>query len=542
MGLVLACLCGFAAGGVPPDPETAGTNGYVGNQACARCHASIYESYSRTAMAHASGLAIDNLLTADFVHRKSRVHYRVYGEDGRVWLSFERPGDPLVRGQRELLYYIGSGRRGLTYLFAVDGFVFESPVNWYGEKRLWDMTPAYQNATQIPMNLPAYTGCLHCHVSDMQLPLKGSENLYAMPLFAQAGVACERCHGPGSAHVKGGPIVNPARLTAERRDAVCMQCHLEAKAAIERPGRHVYEYRPGDSLSDYIRYFVLADAAGLGAVSQIEALTESTCKKKSGDTMSCTSCHDLHSEPTSAERVPFYRGKCLACHGAALGEKHHRDKPDCTACHMPAAQSSDVAHYQVTDHRIRRRSTVAAPWLEREATASKPRLVPFPPSGAADLRDLALAWKLLADRGLSSARSEAEHLLRKAVVQFPYDPALLSALAHIEQQRGNVESARELFQRALAQDPDAVDAAANLGVLEARSGHLASAVQLWQEALVHAPYSSSIGMNLAHFFCFSGQFEKARSQALRLLEFDPDLPAARTLLQRLSRTPPSCSP
>src|SRR5271157_148524 len=29
--------------------------------------------------------------------------YRIYTQDGKVWLSFERPGDPSVRGKRELL-------------------------------------------------------------------------------------------------------------------------------------------------------------------------------------------------------------------------------------------------------------------------------------------------------------------------------------------------------------------------------------------------------------------------------------------------------
>lgn len=81
-------------------------------------------------MFHASGRATDEFRPADFTLAKSAVHYRIYEQDGRVWLSFERPGDTMVRGKRELLYYIGSGRRGMSYLFAVDGYLFESPVNW----------------------------------------------------------------------------------------------------------------------------------------------------------------------------------------------------------------------------------------------------------------------------------------------------------------------------------------------------------------------------------------------------------------------------
>src|SRR5277367_875339 len=40
--------------------------GYVGNEACAGCHAAIYKSYTQTAMARASGPAIENVVPADF--------------------------------------------------------------------------------------------------------------------------------------------------------------------------------------------------------------------------------------------------------------------------------------------------------------------------------------------------------------------------------------------------------------------------------------------------------------------------------------------
>jgi hypothetical protein len=138
-------------------------------------------------------------------------------------------------------------------LFAVDGFLFESPVNWYTDRQRWDMAPAFGNASEMPMNLPAFASCLHCHVSGMRPPLAGTENHYQSPPFSDSGVTCERCHGPGAAHAKGGAIVDPAKLDPGRRDAVCMQCHLEGKAAIERPGRHIYDFQPGEQLSDYVR-------------------------------------------------------------------------------------------------------------------------------------------------------------------------------------------------------------------------------------------------------------------------------------------------
>jgi hypothetical protein len=137
VAVMLLCILDASASQPSGGPATADASGYLGNEACAKCHASIYESYKRTAMANASGPATENLIVGELHHQPSGVNYRIYSEDGKVWLSFERPGDPSVSGTRQLLYYIGQGRRGRTYLFSVDAFVFESPVNWYADRHMW---------------------------------------------------------------------------------------------------------------------------------------------------------------------------------------------------------------------------------------------------------------------------------------------------------------------------------------------------------------------------------------------------------------------
>ncbi|HZW78881.1 MAG TPA: tetratricopeptide repeat protein, partial [Candidatus Deferrimicrobiaceae bacterium] len=431
------------------------------------------------------------------------------------------------------------------YLFETDGFLFESPVNWYANKQVWDMAPAYQKAREMPLNLPAYTSCLNCHVSGMQAPAKDTDNRYPMPPFLHNGVSCERCHGPGTAHSRGGQIINPVKLSPARRDEVCMQCHLEGKVAIERPGRHVYEFRPGEELTDYVRYFMLSDAraSNLGAVSQVEALAQSQCKKKSGDAMSCISCHDPHRSPAAGERVAYYRTKCLACHGAPFAAKHHTEQSNCLTCHMPASASSDVAHTEVTDHRILRNPQIEAGMLEDAGNKSSlPTLIPFPPTGATetDPRDLALAWESLVESGMTVAEPQARNLLAKALKQSPDDPALLSALAYSEQTRGAAEDARSLYKKALAIDPDLVDATTNLGVIEARAGNFGDAISLWQRAFELAPARSGIGLNLARAYCDEGKVEEARKYTLQVLEFNPDQATARNMLKALSQVPAKC--
>ena len=535
---------GSAAGRVPGSSSAAphsGSDTYIGSEPCAKCHASIYVSYGRTAMANASGPASQGVIVGDFEHKPSGVHYRVSAENGQVWLSFERPGDSTLQGKRELLYFIGSGGRGRSYLFSVDGFLFESPINWYGQRRVWDMAPAYQQAREMPMNLPALPGCLTCHTSGLQPPLPGTQNKYPSPVFAHSGITCERCHGAGKLHAaNAGPIVNPAKLPPERRDQICMQCHLEGNVAIEQPGRHLYEFEPGQNLSDFIRYFVYTgdDRRGMGALSQVQALAQSVCKKKTGDAMWCISCHDPHSTPAAAQKIEYYRAKCVACHGDAFAEKHHSNQRDCTQCHMARAPSSDVAHTQVTDHRILR---VPEMQLEDLSTPRVRDLVPFPP-GTPDARDLALAWQSIAANGTDAERTKARGLLQAAVEQTPNDAVLLAALGYTEQQSGAADLARENYERALAIDPSTRDAATNLGVIKAKAGDLTSAVALWKRAFENSPGTSQIGMNIAFAYCAAGRLDEARTYVQRVLEFNPDFGRAKALEQSLAANPPTCNP
>jgi hypothetical protein len=49
-------------------------------------------------------------------------------------------------------------------------------------------------------------------------------------------------------------------------------------------------------------------------------------------------------------------------------------------------------------------------------------------------------------------------------------------------------------------------------------------------------------MNLARAFCATGQTNDARNYTLRVLQFNPDLTAARKLLSGLNADPPKCAP
>jgi predicted CXXCH cytochrome family protein len=510
--------------------------------ACAGCHSGIVNSYEKTAMAHASGSAAEGPITGSFVHAQSGVSYRVYQEKGKLWLDFNRSSDPKLEGRKELLYYIGSGRlKGRTYLFLQDGFLFESPINWYAQQRIWDMTPNYQKVREAPLNLPAFPECLNCHTSGMKAPLAGTANRYPDPPFAHGGVTCERCHGSAVNHItRGEKMLEINRLAPDRRDAICMQCHLEGDVALERPHKHGYEFRPGDDLSDYMRYFVFANKQGLRAVSQFEALAQSACKRGSGDKMTCTTCHDPHSSPEPSQKMSYFRSKCLTCHGGAFAQKHHPENPDCVGCHMPALSARDVSHTQATDHRILRNPFLAIP---QSPTPETSKLEPFPASAntKSDVRDLGLAYESLAERGDMAALKEADQLLQLTNKQNPNDAPVLTALGYNAQRSGDSNAARQYYEAALSNDQYADEAATNLGVLEAREGHVQRSVSLWQSVFEKAPWRSSVGIDIALGYCAAEKYDRAKFYVNRVLQFNPDFGSARSLLAHLTSDPPSCS-
>jgi Flp pilus assembly protein TadD len=529
----LAALIGLAAEGLPQRPSQPQLPAEVGNDACARCHKPIYDRYMQTAMARTSGPALPNIVEGSFEHARSGVSYRIRRAGEAALLSYDRSGASPLHGVVELKYYVGSNTRGRTFLFETDGFWYQSPINYYAAKQVWDMSPGYADVRHMELNHPVDRTCLFCHASRLRAPVAGTANRFAGEPFLQGGVGCERCHGPGSDHVKGaGAMSNPARLAPERRDSVCMQCHLEGVARIAVAGRSEDQFRPGDKLSDFVAVFVRQDSAtsGRAAVSQVESLAMSACKRAAGDRMSCLTCHDPHVRPAAADKAGYYRAKCLACH-AASETNHHSEQPDCTACHMPRLDSADMRHTMVTDHRIVRTKMTGG---GRAAPASSP-LVQFG-NPTPRPRELGLAYGEVALTGDAFAARESLRLLEEAITIDPNDADILTRLGYLYQLRGDLDRAALLYERALRNDPERAVVAANLGVFYARRGMMAQALDLWRPAFDRNPQLTDLGVNLARGLCASGDGDTARHVVERALRHNPDSMNARELLSAVAKS------
>ena len=493
---------------------------------CARCHGEVYRRYLLTPMANASGAAGDRLMPGGFTQAGAGVHYEVGRAPDGAYLSFADGRDGRIAGKHRLDYYLGSGHLGVTYLYTQEGYLLESPVAWYAATGGYDMKPGLGQLKEMPGAIPMEATCLRCHMSGVAATEPGTLNRYAGLPFGQTGITCEGCHGEAGAHVRTGgkaAVVNPAKLDADRRDSVCISCHLEGDVTVQRAGRSPLAYRPGDRISDYLSYFIFASNNPLDrGVSEVEQFGASRCKRASGDGMSCTSCHDPHGSPAAAERVAFYRGRCLACHGASFGASHHVENSDCTSCHMPRSTAENIPHVAWTDHRILREPGAGLPSRGAEKQSSLTAIY----SPQANDRDAAMARYTSLMVGLSQDREGTLVKLEGAYVAGSRDVRLLEALGVTEALSGRGRESEARFRELLRVDPVNLTALSNLGVYVARRGDVAAAVALWKPAFARNEDMMDFAHNLALAECAMGDEAGAKATFAEALKFSPGARAA----------------
>ncbi len=179
--------------------------------------------------------------------------------------------------------------------------------------------------------------CFSCHST---IDAGGSRSALS-PAPVEMGVRCERCHGPGAAHVEAAQarrspadlrkaLLNPGRLPPRGQIEVCGACHR----------------LPTPDLGDEpeLAEPVTVRFAPVG-------LMASRCFRES-KTLSCLTCHNPHSNLLPASD-PSYREECLSCHTGVQNVRLCRraEKGECLSCHMRKAALGPYLSF--TDHRIR---------------------------------------------------------------------------------------------------------------------------------------------------------------------------------------------
>jgi hypothetical protein len=465
---------------------------FTGSENCRECHAAIYQQYMRHPMAQSirklggqtpleqylqnptfesAGYQYEIRSDADSPESPpSAVEHieRVTSSNGQTVLEQSIP----------MHYVVGSGSRGRSFLHQAEDRLFQSPITWYVEKELWDLSPGYVPGNHQRFERVILDKCLACHAGKVNRVANKHDHFDSETPFREMGISCQRCHGDAQQHVKTHRqgtfetehfIVNPAKLPTVEKESICNQCHLSGKYRAPRYGKSFFDFQPGMKLSDVWSVFI-ANSTGQGnnaapILSHVEQMHASVCYQSPATNMTCTSCHDPHFNPTHAEKIEFYRNKCLNCHspsGTQCSEPidprtNSSAKNSCFACHMPRIPNSDIAHSSQSDHRVLRRPTAIAfdnsSTIVKKDTDATPWVLFLNTQGQLPQWEIdrATGEALLmqyASVGEDQLLEQAENALTAAAHQVSNDNQLLRNLGRVYYLQNKTKEAISVLQRA----------------------------------------------------------------------------------------------
>ncbi len=538
--------------------------GYVSSDLCAECHREIWDTYRRTGMGRSFARIGEAAALEDYegkntyYHKASDRYYTMSRKDGKFFqrrhqIGFDGKEANVV--EKEINFVLGSGNHSRSYLHqGPDGRLSELPVGWYAEnKGYWAMNPGYDRPDQEDFRRQITYQCMFCHNGYPQIE-EGADAAGTAPVFrgsVPSGIDCQRCHGPGRAHIQAmqtgktpeGTIVNPARLSRERQLELCMQCHLETTSfrlpsAITRYTRGIFSYRPGEPLADYVLHFDQAPKSGHDDKFEIAhaayRLRQSACFQKSNPSMLCTTCHNPHDIPRGEEAARHYTAVCLRCHADVVqklvASHRHTASQDCTGCHMPKRRTDDVVHVVMTDHYIQRRKPardLLAPLAEKIETNDNSYRGPvdlyYPPT----LQDGAQQELYLAVAQVRQGANLTEGTARLEAAIQKYHPAegeFYFELAEAYRKSGKPEKAIDMFEQTIRRKPDFWPAVQGLGATLARSGRLPQAKETLLKASAMMPENAAVLNDLGLVYIGTGETREAVDVLQKASRIDPDYP------------------
>lgn len=353
---------------------------YVGIQTCASCHQDIYKTYMQTGMGQSFDSATQQKSAADFTPAHAIVYddsldfyYQPYWDQGNFYIKeFRLEGkDTIHKRVEKVSYIVGSGQHTNSHMMIENGYVNQLPITFYTQKQQWDLAPGFEKGANSRFGRIIELECMSCHNAYPNID-PSSQNKF---LTIKKGIDCERCHGPGSLHVKDkqngilvdtskGPdysIVNPRRLPTDLQNNICQRCHLQGITVLN-DGKTFFDFRPGMHLSVVMNVFMPIYKGAKDKMimaSHVERMKMSNCYLVS-QKMSCITCHNPHVSVKYTPRKQ-YNDACISCHSSAdksckeQSNIRNQKQNDCVTCHMPRNGSIDIPHVAVTDHYIRKR-------------------------------------------------------------------------------------------------------------------------------------------------------------------------------------------
>ena len=314
---VLWALCQVAVPGcgdqvvVPDNPDGSDQVAtYVGSAACRACHPNIAADHFQ----HAHSQALKTVTGTPPVYP---------AEAEFAGVDSPPPGHEWT----DIAYVVGGYTKGAN-LVNLNGFVLtdadSGAVLSYHLRHLPSGTePGYDPVAADRIGtMPFGYDCFRCHTTGPQsLDTNGGMRQGSRPgiggTWAEDGVHCEVCHGPGSQHLPSPP----ANINPDPANDVCVRCH----AGFAGPG--VFEAAGG---------FIIGNQQADEVAASPHAAFD------------CVFCHAPHVSVTY-DRENGLRNQCLDCHagmsmalhaGKFLVQGDYVERLSCESCHMPLASKN----------------------------------------------------------------------------------------------------------------------------------------------------------------------------------------------------------
>ena len=296
--LLLTATAAFGTGSIELDLQ------YVGKDSCKDCHTAVYDEFMKSGHAYKLNKVVDG--------KPPDYPYTEITElpEGITWDDVSY----VIGGYNWKARFVGkdgyiiTGDEGDTeYL---NQFNFANPV--VGNDAGW---AKYHPGEKRPYN------CGTCHTTGYSNePNTHQDGLPGLiGTWAETGITCERCHGPGSAHAANPYTVN---MTINRDGELCGECH-----------------RRGDVEQ------VNAKGGFIQHHEQYEELFQSK-----HIVLDCNICHDPHLGVVQLrnEGKATTRTECINCHFekevVQSSPVHLAMGVDCIECHMTRVSKSAVGN------------------------------------------------------------------------------------------------------------------------------------------------------------------------------------------------------
>lgn len=285
--------------GPPGEPGPTGPSGanYVGAQACAGCHSDIYDIYIKSGHAWKLNPVVDG--------QPPNYPFTQITElpEGYTW--------------DDILYVIGGYNWKARFVNKEGYIITDAPGSSGNTGYLNQFNFANSIVGKEAGWVTYHSGeenvlydCGACHTTGYS-PRGNQDGLPGIVgTWAEPGVKCEACHGPGSLH-----ITNPQGISMQvDRDAEqCGQCHIRG------------EIESVDADGSFIKHH-----------EQYEELFQSK-----HIALDCVVCHDPHAGVVQLRQAEQQttRTLCENCHWQQAkfqnNEAHISFRVDCVTCHMP---------------------------------------------------------------------------------------------------------------------------------------------------------------------------------------------------------------